>query len=178
MDEQREFATDNAIDAYVCECSEEYGPCEDHATLLVNREGASTRTADALAYVFLDDVATMFANGALDVEVLTAEQWSSLTDMTHIYGAGAEWTREGSDGWLDDPDVAQALHDDVTMVETWLPEGVWVMWEDGYRIVRVHDDCPLRADADDDDDADEHSHDQAADDAVHEAYEQVAREYR
>jgi len=118
-----------------CECSEDYGPCEDHCTVLAQREGASCRTADELAFVFLcdaEDILRSNSGGAPDADRVRA--------MLNEY-SDAEWSRPDVCGWLEDADVAQALHDDVNMVESWL--SAWTLWDDGYSIVVPTGDCPL-----------------------------------
>ena len=141
-----------------CGCSEEYGPCEDHATVLAQREGASTRSADDLANVFMYDAWEL---------IPTAHEKIRTKELADEYAAKLDDARHMGVAWLEGDD-AQALHDDASMVETWLPSGIMVLWDDGYRIVRVHDDCPLIADAGA----------PANDDAARDAYEQAASEYR
>ena len=44
-----------------CDCSDKYGPCELHGETLVQREGASTRTADELVLVLCHDLVDLGA---------------------------------------------------------------------------------------------------------------------
>lgn len=139
----------------VCECSEEYGPCEAHSEVLAQRDGASTRTADELLAVFIGD-----AEGIIG-RPITEHDASAVAD--------AYWRAADNDGgWvpLDGPpigiggtligtgaygpairvctdligmeDLAEALHDAATYgAEGALPADVWVRWEDGYVISRI-----------------------------------------
>lgn len=108
-----------------CDCTDEYGPCEDHGTVLAQREGASLRSADELAVVYLDD--------ALGID----------PDCLSPYGRQVKADAEaGFDGsWIGDPDLADALRDVVSQVESHLD--AWTVWNDGYVIVKPSADCPL-----------------------------------
>lgn len=111
-----------------CSCSEEYGPCEGHADILAQREGASLRTADELAALFLSEAAYVLEEAA--------ETDASLTETAgRAYTIACKY--DDVQGWCDDADRSQALHDDASMVETWLPAGIHVWWNDGYVIARV-----------------------------------------
>ena len=108
-----------------CGCSEDYGPCEQHGTVLAQRDGAAVRTADELARVFIDDATDIGAElssygadvvAAADAEFATGERWLTA-------------------------DAGEALLDLVHQVEATLD--AWVIWEDGYCIVRPSADCPL-----------------------------------
>ncbi len=96
--------------------------CADHEDMMahrhhvyVQREGASHRTADQLAYLLHVDA-------------------SALTS----YVIPADLPRPGDDtleGWLEDPDAAQTLHDSIMYVEGALADaGLYVSWDDGYVI--------------------------------------------
>lgn len=65
----------NEPTTHPCDCSEDYGPCEQHSTILVQREGSSARTADELAIVFIDDAialgASLSRTAELDISALT-----------------------------------------------------------------------------------------------------------
>lgn len=111
-----------------CECSEEYGPCEQHGTVLAQREGASSRTADELTYVYVLDC---FA-------ILEQEPTPYAADVL----ARAEAQMDGAGGgWIDDPDLADELRDVAWQLESTI--GAWTFWDDGYRIVEPTEDCPL-----------------------------------
>jgi len=111
-----------------CECSEEYGPCEDHSEVLAQREGASLRTADELLAVFIGDVEDIIGRPVTehDASAVAAEYWEATDNVG---------------GWVDCdrfPDLAEALHDAATYgAEGALPADVWVWWEDGYVVSRI-----------------------------------------
>lgn len=111
-----------------CECSEEYGPCENHGEELAQREGASVRTADELLAVFIGDVEGVIGRPIAehDASAVAAEYWTAT---------------DNAGGWIDHdrfPDLAEALHDAATYgAEAALPAGAHVWWEDGYVISRI-----------------------------------------
>lgn len=116
-----------------CDCSEEYGPCENHGTVLAQRDGAALHTADELCIVFLDD-----AQG-IDPQCLSPYGKDVL--------ARAEADMQAHESsWIEDPDLADELRDVVSQVESYIGPDVQTYWEDGYRIVRPAADCPLYAD--------------------------------
>ena len=121
-----------------CECSDEYGPCEIHGITLCQREGASLRTADELALQFVADAYDVIAAADADIPG-TNPQLRKLKEIYDHHEAKL-WCND----WLVDGDDSQALHDDVLMVESWLPDETVCYWEDGYRIVKLTSDCPLR----------------------------------
>ena len=102
------------------DCSEDEGPCEAHSEILAQREGASLRTGDELALVFIEDAL------GIDPEVL-----SPYGQM--VYGEAREAL--ASERHIEDPETADALSDVVHQVEAYL--GLWVTWNDGYVIARV-----------------------------------------
>lgn len=116
-----------------CECSENYGPCEDHSDVLAQREGAAVRTADELMAVFVGDVAAILADAGIDPD---AGMLAAIRD------ADAYWEACPNGGWapIEDPDtysLADALGDAVQHAEQSLPAGVYVWWDDGYVISRI-----------------------------------------
>lgn len=117
----------------MCECSEEYGPCEDHGEVLVQRAGAAVRTADDLTLVLIGDLigcgAELSAYGRLELERLERV---------------AEKCRDRVSGcmWFDDPDDAESACDLAWQLENYVADLV-VLHDDGYVIVRPSDDCPL-----------------------------------
>ena len=128
-----------------CECDEEYGPCEDHCTVLVQREGASTRTADDLLYVYLCDVVDLIADQTGDENVLSPwgedvlERAGALLDQNDHYGCR----------WLPE-DEGEQMYDEMTTLQyqleasvSTLDQTIWTTWNDGFWIVEVHEDCPL-----------------------------------
>ena len=129
-----------------CECSEDYGACEDHRDVLAQREGASTRTADDLAFVFLCDVVDIMedagiSGGGPDEQALRAavDYWGENSRWNDSYGCrwvAEELTRDGI-----------VIQEDIPKGESVLSNlGLVVDWEDGYVISRTHPDCPLLAD--------------------------------
>lgn len=125
------------MDEIECECSEEYGACEEHSEVLAQRDGSSARTADELSLVFLWDALDIIRDASPDVFTQELAQRVSIK-ATH-YAEACEWSgnRGKGIGWMEDADDAEALHDDVTMVETWLPANVHATWDDGYVIRKV-----------------------------------------
>jgi hypothetical protein len=115
-----------------CECDEdEYLPCEEHSRVLVQREGASLRTGDALALIFVQDVLAEFspqiALNPLDQEFLAHCE---------------ECLTETSDAWLY-PDDSERLWDLSRLVEQALPTNVISVWNDGYLVVEILSGSPL-----------------------------------
>ena len=111
------------LDDYVgdpCECNEDFGPCEMHCDILAQREGASLRTGDELALVFIDD--------ALDIDADVLSPYGR-----EVYNEATEALSK--ERHIEDADLAEALHDLARQVESHL--GLWVTWEDGYVIARV-----------------------------------------
>lgn len=113
-----------------CECSEDYGPCEEHGIVLAQREGASLRTADELAAVYIGDVLSLIDNAANE---------ASAALSTARANAERYWAVCPNGGWApfddDDYSLGEALQDSVTACETYAPG--WTFWNDGFRIVRV-----------------------------------------
>lgn len=121
-----------------CECSEEYGPCEEHGEVIAQREGASTRTADDLVYVFLTDVLAIAEDrglisadmrGRVNVDKLrdAIKYWEDDNLWIDIYGC--RWVRDHVDA---------EIHDDMSIGESVLADlGLDVWWEDGYVISRT-----------------------------------------
>lgn len=123
----------HAYDLEECECSEEYGPCEDHSEVLVQREGAAIRTADELCAVFIDD-----ASSLIDAETVRDMQpWEQRNYVAALDTAREYWEANPSGGWAEDEDMCQYLADAVRDIEGMLPSGVSVYWEDGYVITRI-----------------------------------------
>lgn len=118
-----------------CEEGADYG-VHRHA-FYVSREGASHRTADELIAVFAMDVADLLAlpepwgnDGYYAEEVVTLPNGETVTNPAIPY----------PDGWLDDPDLSQALYDSMSHWESLLSDaGLYVSWNDGYVIERVEE---------------------------------------
>ena len=116
-----------------CECSDEYGPCEQHGDTLVVREGASLHTADELALLLVSDLNDCgVVIGPNAVVELVRLQEILARDTDPVSGCG----------WFADPDDAEAAQDLAQRTESNIGN-LWVVQNDGYVIVRPHDDCPL-----------------------------------
>jgi hypothetical protein len=111
---------------FECDCSEEYGPCEEHGEILVSREGSSGRSADQLVSTFIDDAVSLGAELSpygKDVVARANEAFGKLGPF---------------ESWLEDADLAEELRTVADQVETELYTlGLSVYWEDGYTIVRI-----------------------------------------
>lgn len=121
-----------------CDCSDEYGPCEDHSELFVMREGAAVRTADELLAVFVADATDLLASDLCDDEDRAAAR-RALDDANAAAAAYWEAT-DNAGGWAPyDPDepssLAEWLSDAAYQLEGCLPFSVY--WDDGYRIIRT-----------------------------------------
>lgn len=122
-----------------CGCdTDELLPCETHMDILVSREGASLRTADELGVQFIHDCLANFMPELLD----------------HVHGERGEFDRisaaledardpHSGCAWLENDDDREALHDLERLVEARLPEGIQVLWQDGYLIYQITGDSPL-----------------------------------
>jgi hypothetical protein len=128
-----------------CDCTEDYGPCEDHGTLAVYREGSSIRTGDELLLVFCMD--------ALDL-IATVTGEDRMTPWAGEVLADANENLEASRGmgvaWLSIDPEGDAIRDDLQTLANQLESDLgtldashWTYWEDGFRVVRIHADCPL-----------------------------------
>ena len=96
----------------------------------VSRDGASARTADDLAVTFLEDVADI-------LETLSVPDPAGTTAReTATY-----WRDKLPDGgWVDNPEHAEGLHDDIPQAEARLAHvGLYVEWDDGYVISTVEE---------------------------------------
>lgn len=117
-----------------CECSEEYGPCEDHVRVLASREGASTRTADELLIVWCEDAAAIIGADALAPwgTDLIARAWrDAVTEGDH----GCHWFSE---------ERGDALRSELETLENQLEsslasmdEPAYTFRDDGYQIVNI-----------------------------------------
>ena len=112
----------------MCYCTEEYGPCEYHAETLVQREGASQRTADELRSLFIDDAVSVGAELSPYGKDALSRINANLNANRSPYGTA----------WLDDDSLSDELGGLVNAMETELYTlGLSVYWEDGYTIVRI-----------------------------------------
>lgn len=106
-----------ASEADYCEWCEQGADIEGaHAhEYFVSRDGATSRTADNLAAVFLSDVA----------------------DLT-TYVVPSELPFPDSSEWCDDSDDSEALSDEIANAESALSDvGLFASWDDGYTIQRI-----------------------------------------
>lgn len=115
-----------------CECSEEYGPCEQHGNVLAQREGASSRTADELVYVYVLDCFAILEQEptpvAADILRRVEEDWENQDDTYGVL-------------WIQDEELEDELRDLAHQMESTI--GAWTYWEDGFVIVEPTEDCPL-----------------------------------
>lgn len=133
-------------ETWKCDCSEDYGPCEDHGTLVVIREGASTRTADELLLVYVEDASLILHDAGTELT-----PWAD--DVIHRAHSALDTVDEFTHtAWLPASTYGERLRDElVTLADqvdadmTTMDAPHFTYWEDGYRIVRVADDCPLLA---------------------------------
>ena len=116
-----------------CDCDWDTGPCEQHGTVLVVREGASHRTADELALQLCHDLVDCGAElspwGAFNLR--QADERAAQCRNPHT---GTMW-------FDDDGTTLDALVTLADQLEADL--GIGVYHDDGYVIVRATDDCPL-----------------------------------
>lgn len=118
---------------YDCGCSEEYGPCEGHADVLVIRQGAALRTADELSLLLVSDL----IDCGVKLSEIDMATYSYLDDaLTNAYDphTGLAHFADENDA-QDASDLAQMVEQD--------SDGLWIAHDDGYVISRPHDDCPL-----------------------------------
>ena len=118
-----------------CECSEEYGPCEDHAETLVVREGASCRTADEVQLQLCTDLADLITGEgrALPEGVAATLElwWEQCEDRRHM---GVSWFTDNDDdnavvSFDELIDMSDKLSGELPDLQIWQ--------EDGYRITRL-----------------------------------------
>lgn len=122
-----DYVVETGEELGTCECSEEYGPCEDHGETLVVREGASTRTADESALCLIDDLVGLGAAELSPYGAVVVDQARAALDDGRDRGS-----------WID-PDhyanLAEELYEVAFQLEC-SASGVLVFHDDGYRIVR------------------------------------------
>lgn len=121
-----------------CGCTDEYGPCDAHGDILIVRDGASVRTADESAVLFIEDACSLGAAlSPYGDDVLKRANEALEANRSQASGVA----------WLDD----EGLHDEVMtvygQVETELATlGIYTYQQDGYWMVRPSEDCPLTQD--------------------------------
>lgn len=116
-----------------CECSDEYGPCEQHGDTLVVREGASQRTGDELTMVLISDLVEAGVELSTEAKAEYERLMLALEDARDSHSGTA---------WFSGPEDAYSASDLAREVEG--NTDLWVIHDDGYRIVRPHADCPLQ----------------------------------
>lgn len=125
------------------ECSDEYGPCEDHGTAVVIRDGASTRTADELAVIYCDDAAAL-------LEELGGTVLNTDRDIVQDAWKLLETERRHGVAWFPEDDAGEMLDECLRLGDALAADlsglGHFTYWDDGYTIVRVHENCPLLED--------------------------------
>lgn len=110
------------------DCTEEFGPCENHCEVLIVREGASLRTADELTVQFIDDAVSLGAELSPWGKTVLQRAKKLLADNESM---GVAWLPEGPDG--------DEVRDDLDTL-TWQVEAnlePMVYREDGYRIIKI-----------------------------------------
>lgn len=126
-----------------CECSKEYGPCEEHGEAVVIREGASTRTADDLLLVYVEDAVHLLHD--VDPSYYPTPWARHVVDRVRVQlhendDYGCRWL--SSDRLRDE---LSTLADQVECDLSTLNTPHFTYWEDGYVIYALADDCPLLA---------------------------------
>lgn len=118
------------MEDFTCDCSEEFGPCEDHSELLVSREGASLRTADELSVLFIQDAVSL----GVELSVWGKETLGyAQGDLSDNESMGVAWFSDNE---------AERIQDEIGTLQ-WQVEselatlGYSVYWEDGFRILKV-----------------------------------------
>jgi hypothetical protein len=113
-----------------CECSDEYGPCEQHGTILVSRDGAALRNPDEQVMQLIGDLLDVGAElsswGHAEYLRLRDSLMPDEMDNNHFtypedYGC-ADWLATQLEGTID---------------------AYVILQPDGYVIVDAHHDCPL-----------------------------------
>lgn len=123
-----------------CDCTEEYGPCEEHGVTVVQREGASTRTADELVICYIEDA------WVIGVEV---SPWGQdVIDRANLMMP--EVDEFAHTAWLPTSTEGDRMRDELMTLADQVESDMACMdaphftyWDDGYRVVRVLDGCLL-----------------------------------
>jgi hypothetical protein len=144
----------NGTITYSCGCFDNYGeesPCEAHSIILAQREGASTRTSDELALVWIGDACAIIGADALSAtgRITVDTAWRMLRDNDS--GTGCLWYPDSDDAHPDDP-TAEEIRDDIRSLSNELEELLLTLddgpvltdWDDGYLMYRISGDSPLR----------------------------------
>lgn len=122
---------------WVCECSEDFGPCSFHSEEIAQRVGSSNRSADELCAVFLSDAADALEDAGAEFPTEWADIRALVDDSESWEGS---WLRSdlmvpnASEGYS----ASDALRDAVSAAEEALGAiGLVTYWDDGYRILRI-----------------------------------------
>lgn len=117
----------------MCEC-DQYGPCEQHSTALVIRDGAAARNPDEYIMCLIDDLIGVGA----ELSPAGRVEHKQLTDsLVPDEWRGLRFTDE------DDHEAAVWLSEEL---ESTLGENICVFHDDGFVIMQLHNDCPLPED--------------------------------
>ena len=133
---ERERIASNAEYVAPCDCSPEYGPCENHGEAIVIREGASTRTADELTMVLIGDLVGI----GCELSAWGKAEYARLS-------AQLEHDRDPHSGcaWFESESDQAAANDLAWQLECSgeMPDRTMLVREDGYVIYQLTEDCPL-----------------------------------
>lgn len=118
------------METWDCDCSEEFGPCEQHSELLVSREGASLRTSDELLSVFIDDAVALGAALSPYGKDIVFRADAAM----YVPGPMSNWLPDTEEGY----ELRDALQTVANQMESELDTlGYSTYWDDGYRILKV-----------------------------------------
>jgi hypothetical protein len=127
-----------------CDCSDDYGPCEQHGTVVVQREGASLRTADDLLLLFCEDADAVLWERTGEPRIspwgraVIAQSERALN--ANDPGNGCRWFSPEDERLRDDLVTLQSqLESELASLD----QPINVVWEDGYVFYEVADSCPL-----------------------------------
>lgn len=94
---------------------------------VVIRAGASNRTADELASVFIYDAAALTASAEVIGDCYDSHNDPRIPDEIHAAMDDAD-----EHGWCEDPDNSEILSDFIATAEGWLAEhSLYAHWDDG-----------------------------------------------
>lgn len=126
---------------WVCDCSEDYGPCATHSEEIAQRVGSSNRSADELCAVFVSDALAALQDAGYD---FPRADWEDIDALRAMLDKPSSWDGSWLDSekiWRDDYGVslADAMRDicDRTLTDALGTVGLSVSWDDGYRIYRL-----------------------------------------
>lgn len=122
---------------WVCDCSEDFGPCSSHSEEIAQRVGSGNRSADELCAVFLSEAAVALTDAGAEFPTEWADIRALVDDSESWEGS---WLRadltvpNASEGYS----ASDALRDAVSAAEEALGAiGLVTYWDDGYRILRI-----------------------------------------